>query len=630
MAQSKIFRIIRVFVILVFAYPVIGNLLIFSGLAQTLANIKPEKLTMSWERAWTLIPGTFSVEGLEFNSTTPRNQFGLSIDSGNVSISILSLISRTVNITDAHGQGVEVRYAKVNAVSASEESSNNVSQPASSNSSVSSDATTTPVKTKPSWHIKLDNTSASEIRKISIRNLTGIDDFELSGSGSLDNLKMSIVTKGGPMSVSHAKGTMLINAPDTSANSQTPLSVQAELQIAEHMPRQFKGKEKLQFFTGEIRAQGNFASLGAMEFLPDRDLNLNVGGNGELDAVLLLKNGEITDGSRLSFVSDEMLTTFLDFQSIGKGVIEASVDAARDNPVQISVQVDQFELSQSHQPEVRFLEGTDLDISAELKRLFMYSQKIEPNSLFLFNIAKGRISDVGHLNRFMPAQTGIQFLSGDVTTSGGLTLEGDVARGQFVTEGNDVILTAQDRDVKADFEVVSKLTEGNYRNQTYGLKDSSLKLENVQILTDARTTDEGWWGELTVDHGSLVWGRPMKLNGRFNVSMRDVEPLLAGFRDPQKKESALDKMLNVKNVKGSLITKTEGDVIVMDPIYIDSQGLELISRIEFSPQSVNGVMFGKFRKMSANVEIVDSKVKFIGFGGRDKVTKQVNLKALDE
>ena len=49
----------------------------------------------------------------------------------------------------------------------------------------------------------------------------------------------------------------------------------------------------------------------------------------------------------------------------------------------------------------------------------------------------------------------------------------------------DVILTAQDRDVKADFEVVSKLTEGNYRNQTYGLKDSSLKLENVQILTDA-------------------------------------------------------------------------------------------------------------------------------------------------
>ena len=74
----------------------------------------------------------------------------------------------------------------------------------------------------------------------------------------------------------------------------------------------------------EIRAQGNFASLGAMEFLPDRDLNLNVGGNGELDAVLLLKNGEITDGSRLSFVSDEMLTTFLDFQSIGKGVIEAS------------------------------------------------------------------------------------------------------------------------------------------------------------------------------------------------------------------------------------------------------------------------------------------------------------------
>ena len=91
------------------AYPAIANVMILTGAAKVLANIKPQKLTMSWESAWTLLPGRFVVSGLEFQSTTPRNQFSMVVDTGKVSVSIFGLLSRTVAITQAEAAGVEVR-----------------------------------------------------------------------------------------------------------------------------------------------------------------------------------------------------------------------------------------------------------------------------------------------------------------------------------------------------------------------------------------------------------------------------------------------------------------------------------------------------------------------------------------
>ena len=148
------------------AYPAIANVMILTGAAQVLANIKPQKLTMSWESAWTLLPGRFVVSGLEFQSTTPRNQFSLVVDTGKVNVSIFGLLSRTVAITQAEAAGVEVRYAKVTGVT----------QSSSANA-------------KPPWTIKLDNVSATGIRKAEIQNLTGVDDMTFLGSGTLDTLK---------------------------------------------------------------------------------------------------------------------------------------------------------------------------------------------------------------------------------------------------------------------------------------------------------------------------------------------------------------------------------------------------------------------------------------------------------
>ena len=587
------------------AYPAIANVMILTGAAQVLANIKPQKLTMSWESAWTLLPGRFVVSGLEFQSTTPRNQFSLVVDTGKVNVSIFGLLSRTVAITQAEAAGVEVRYAKVTGVS----------QSSSANA-------------KPPWTIKLDNVSATGIRKAEIQNLTGVDDMTFLGSGTLDTLKMSIVTKGGLMQVDRAVGSMVIDNQTGTKNDGAPLQVDADLSIASHRPRQYKGKEKLQFFTGTINAKGNFASIGPVSFLPDSELNLTTKGEGDLEAQLKIESGELMPGSQFTFESDSLKTTFLQFEATGNGIMKASVDSKRNRPVAIQIELDEFQIAEPNDPSP-YLSGSDLNIEGEAHRLLLYSQKGDGTGALSFHIDQGLVEDIQHYNKFIPSNIGLKFLSGSASTRGGFSIDSGVAHGLIDVSGTGITLLAQDREIEADFHLSANLSEGDWRTRRFRLNDSTIRLEKVQISSKAKETDEDWWGEVEIERGQLVWQEPFDLSAKMRLAMRDVEPLLHMFRDPEKKKSKIDEFLNVKNVEGQMLAQSRDEEIHIDPLHIDSDGLEVISKLSLSRDTANGVLYAKFKKVSAHFEIVDKSPRMIGFGGRKKILQEVDLSRLD-
>ncbi len=630
--NKRISRALIIVLAIFLAYPVIGNVLIFTGAAHTLANIKPEKLAMSWDSAWTLIPGRFSVEGLRFQSTTPRNQFALVVDSGEVVFSLTGFLSRTVDITQGRGDGVEVDYAKVkvetnSAVNLSSSTSPSTIASSSTGSAGNAQATDA-AGIKPPWTIRLDNIKATNIRKVTIRNLSGVEDMEFIGKGQLDDLKISVVTKGGLMQVDRALGSMTIASQTGAENIGSPLAVKADLSIASHRPREYRGKEKLEFFTGQIEAKGNLASIGSAEFLPDRNLNLSVGGEGDIDALLIIDKGELKSGSRLSFDSDGLQTTFLNFRSIGQGQITASVDDQRERPVEINIEVEQFKLLKEDS-DVDYLKGTDLTIRAAAPRFKLYSQALEENSAFSFNIAEGRVSDITHYNEFIMPGANLQLVAGTVATKGGLAITNGVAKGEIELSGADVTVSTGSREIETDLRLIAKLSEGDFETRRFRLKDSSLRFENVRLETEARQTDENWWGELIVERGAVVWKKPLEVSGKAELRMLDVEPLIAMVRDPSKKETRLDEFLNVKNIEGRLLAESHDQKLSIDPLHIDSQGLEIISRMTLSRESIDGRLYAKFKKVAANFEIVNRKAKILGFGGRKQILKEIDLSVLD-
>ena len=626
--QNTKARFSKVIIGILLVYPVIGNILLFSGGAEKLISWKPEKLTMQWQSAWTLIPGYFQVEGLELNSTTVRgNRFGLRVDSGSVSLSLTPLINRTVNIRNAQGEGVEVRYTqspknktiKLPSVLAEQNASTDLN---ALDSRQTPDELTAQDPAKRPWTIRLADISADNIRKATFNKMT------LEGDGRLDALTMHFVTRGGPVEMSELEVAMAVGDPSQSQNSPRILQISADLSIAPNVLRENRGKDMLKFWSGAITAKGNFENLGKIYFLPDGLYNFGVFGAGYVDARLVLENGEVVDGSHLAFQSENFQTTFLNLEASGSGGIQGSVDAKAEHPVQLRVMIDDFSLAQGSQSEAH-LKGNNLVASVRAPRLLLYHQELENESHFSFDIGEGVINDITHYNDYLSRESGLKFLSGTGLLRGGMSLNRGTATGSITLAGKDLSLMARDREIHTAFELSANLTEGDYDRKTYRLQDTALQLHDTQLVTSGRKTEADWWAEFLVSEGTLIWDRPMKIDGRMSITMRDVEPLIAGFRDPAKKESPLDKMLNVKNVQGELIAHTKDDHILLDPIFIDSRGLEVISRVALSPGSANGVLFAKLRGVSANVEIVDSKVKFKGLGGRRKVLQQVNMAALE-
>ena len=621
-------RLLSIVGAVLLAYPVIGNILIISGAAEKLISWKPEKLTMQWQSAWTLIPGYFHVQGLELNSTTVRgNRFNLSIDSGSVNLSLVPLITRTISIRKARGEGVEVNYTqspenkkiKLPSILAEQSSSAGVIQ---IDSKPKPDPLTAQNTAKPPWTIRLNNIFADNIRK------AGFNEMTLPGNGKLDGLTMHFVTRGGPIEIKNLQVAMTVGDLSQPQDSTRILEISADLSVAKNILRDNRGKSMLKFWSGTITAKGNFESLGKIYFLPNALYNFGVAGTGYLDAKVILKNGEVVDGSHLAFQSENFQTTFLALEASGSGGIQASIDAKAEHPVQFDVAIDDFHLTKETQSEA-YLEGKNLLTSVRVPRLYLYHQELENQSQISFDIGEGVIRDITHYNAYLPVQSGLKFLSGTGILRGGMTLNGGIAEGSITLEGEEVSLMARDREVHTGFELSANLTEGDYDRKTYRLRDTTLRLHDTQLLTRGRQTADDWWGEFVISEGNLTWDQPMKIDGRMSLSMRDVEPLIAGFRDPAKKESVLDKMLNVKNVQGQLIAYTKEDHILLDPIFIDSKGLEVISRVALSPGSANGILYAKLRGVSVNVEIIDSKVKFKGLGGRKKVLNEVNMAALE-
>ncbi len=48
-----------------------------------------------------------------------------------------------------------------------------------------------------------------------------------------------------------------------------------------------------------------------------------------------------------------------------------------------------------------------------------------------------------------------------------------------------------------------------------------------------------------------------------------------------------------------------------------------------SSETADGLLYAKFKKISATLEIVDKKPRIVSFGGRKKILKQIDLSRLD-
>ena len=622
--RKWIYSVFGIFLFIILFYPVVGNVLLYSGVLEDIISKKPEKLKIEWDNAWTLIPGRVNVEGLHLDIHTKKDRIQIGIDQGVVDLSLLPLIDKTVDITYGEVDGLTFSFTKRPKPEEGDNAANKAGEPAKTAETVTVSATDNTVdssqtkkKTKPPWIIQLKDVSATDIQSIQFR------DLRLIGEGVLKDYGMRLVTKGGPLRIDNIDLDMKVAAsPDQGSGSDKFAEIKAELQLAENIPKQNKGRKLLKFISGRLEVVGDASGIEFISALLGDKFNLNVSGAGNLDMLAIVEDGELTHGSKIDFSSESFQIDFLTFSASGNGTIAGDIDKDRKDPVSFQTKVGNFKLNRQNTPNP-YMEGADLSVELQMQR-FLLHEGIGDDAQLFVNFPDSIVRDLTDYNRFIPKHANVEILSGEGRLRGTMSLLGDIGHIFMDLTGSDVMLDVHGNRISTDFQMVTNLSDGNYGEKSYDLTGTHFRMDDTQLVTKQEKTESGWWGEIKISKGDLIWSEPMDIDAEMKIKMRDTEPLIALLRDNKKKKSLLDKALTVKDLEGTLGIQTNEDNILLDPILINSKGLEVISKLDILKETINGALYVKLRGIAVNFEIENNKTKFKGLGGKKKVLSQVN------
>lgn len=611
----------------VLAYPVGGNFMLWSGVLAQIINKKPHKFKIEWANAWTLWPGEIHIEGFSVDIHGRKSRTLVRVDSGTVEINLLALTKKTVSIVNADVAGIEVSQVKYPRKPAEAEDATTKGQPQDAHTPDSSvqaveageeDEPKTQKKKKP-WIIDLKGISGTDVRLVQLNKL------KLVGEGQLNQLAMRMVTKGGPLRIDALKLDMQVDAtPNGEGVGDKSAQIRADIRMAENIPKQNKGRKLLGFISGSVEVSGDASSIAFLSALLGDKYNLGVSGGGQLDMVVNIESGELVDGSRIKFNSDGFETDFLNLHAAGVGEIEGKVDKNRATPASFRIRVNDFTLNRRNVSNP-YMEGANLIVELQAKRFFMNENMDEPQ-LFV-HFPDSIVRDLTDYNRFIPKQANIDIIEGNGRLRGTMSILGDTGHINMELDGTDVLMDISGARIGTDFKLVANLADGSYGKKSYNLAGTYFRMENTQLAKERDITKDGWWGEIRVEKGDIIWDEPMDIDAEMQVKMRDTEPLISLLRDTKKKKSLLDKALTIKDLEGLLGIQTNENDIILDPIQIKGDGLQIISRLDVLKKVINGVLYVNIHGISANFEIKDSKAKFKGLGGKKKVKKKVDYQS---
>ncbi len=621
--RKWIYIVVGIALGIVLIYPIAGNVLLSSGALANIISKKPEKLKLTWRKAWTLFPGRIHVEGFDLDIHSKKNRIQVKIDQVVLDLSLFSLIDKVVDIQYAEADGLVLSHTKRIKAREGKESDKEAEQspesrtPTGTSALTENDEPVAPQPHKQPWVIQLENVSSTNVKRIQLNK------FKLIGEGELKDYAMRLVTKGGPLRIDDIDIDMKAVSPDPSNIEEKFSQIKAKLRLAENIPKQNKGKKLLKFISGRMEVVGDAGSIEFINVLLGDKFNLTVSGGGKLNMLIIAEDGELMHGSRMDFESEYFGVDFLKFEAGGTGKIVARVNKNKKDPVSLRIKVGGFKLARQKVSNP-YMEGADFSVELLMQQLLLY-EGIDKDAQLFVDFPDSIISDLTDYNRFIPKQANVEILSGNGRLRGTMALLGDVGNIYTDLSANNVVLNIHGNTIRTDFQLVTNLSDGNYGEKSYDLTGTFLRMEDTELVTVMDETEEGWWGEIKISKGDLIWNEPMDIDAEMQIKMRDTEPLVALLRDTSKKKSLLDKALTVKDLEGRLGIQTNDKDIVLDPILIEGKGLEVISKLDVSPKSVNGALYFKLHGIAANFEIKNNKAKFKGFGGKKKVEKQVGI-----
>lgn len=358
---------------------------------------------------------------------------------------------------------------------------------------------------------------------------------------------------------------------------------------------------------GELDLRWQFRSLGWLGplLLPGDWLRLQ--GAGAVNAGLRIDAGALAPGSWLEVPAIDLELDLLDAHIEGEAHARLDVVAVQPqgSELRLGFIVDQFELREEGADTSPHLRGRDLRLSAQAPGgLFDLHRHLRLQLAF----EDAEIPDLGTYQRYLPPR-GIEVLGGQGRLSASLQLDADgaIGSGRLGLTTRATRLRFGELEFRGDLALDTTLRGFELERRRFDLGGSRLRLDEVEVLDQARSRGQHWWLRAELPEAVLEWQRPFELEGRLQAEARDIGLLLGLFGPLRDYPAWVPRLLDAGQIElaTGLVLGAEG--LALNGLHAHNRRFDLHAGLRLGRQPPQGRMLLGMGPLNVGLELDGSK-----------------------
>jgi len=365
-------------------------------------------------------------------------------------------------------------------------------------------------------------------------------------------------------------------------------------------------KSMLSDVSGNVQGSLNVSDLDWISYLFRKPFSLAIGDAAEVKADLTVKTGRIVADSSLVMAPRQFTLGILDYIIEGTGGFDLRVAKEGARPDLRMVASLTGASLRLEDEKVAVVEDVTIEVNA-------LAEGVSPKEggatrTVEMSIPSARISDLTAYNTYLPKNTPFKILGGTAKLSAKLVMTEDNATGfmKMTTSRIDADLDGDRMSgvIVLDIPVVG----GSSKAKRFDISGSTLSIQDVRVTGNHATA--GWGARIDVSKGNVVWKRPMTLNFATTFQMTDASPILAVFDQNRKDNKWLDRLLDLKNIKGKMTIEAEPDSLTIPYAFLTSNTFDVGAKGIFGKGGRQGVFYARTGKLAGILAIENKNKKF--------------------
>jgi hypothetical protein len=556
---------------------VVAHVFLNTPIASMTINRRPERWTVTWERAWTPYPGRVYAKGVVYEHSIGRVHVVVRAENASVTVPIRPLFDRRFVL---EGIVADRARAALKRLPAQPSKPPAAPKPA-------------PAKPrKPGWFIEILNARVDSIDEFAYESV--------AMSGGTSSASGSFVKQlGGNMELRDTELTWKNAKVDIAGDSRSTKSLNLAFRggMEPFSTRVDRGFAALKHLSGSLDVEGRIISLAPLQAFFEGTGWLNgLNGAGDISAHLLIDKGRLSPDSRLLVHADNLAISFMDFDARGSGRVGFTRDfTAGGDMTHVELVLDEFRFGRGNERRV-LAQGKDLAVKIDALNFRLGAPAEEVSAVI--DLPDSEVPDVAVLGEWLPESLGLKLDKGRARLSVHLesTGIGKPANGTFRVVGNGLSGRFRDLDFSVDMDTRMKISGSRWNELNVAVDGTTVKFFNGDIRGEGVPVEPGWWMTLGFSNGQASLGKSIAVEGDVDLKMRDIRALIAVAAEVQAWLRKVDGILSVKDLEGKTRLKLGDKRIALDGILVTGDRLACEGDLHLGGAQGDGLLWIKFRR----------------------------------